>query len=125
MFTETKVQNGRVYTKAYQEKQEPKSGKKYEKRARINNEVFDIHDSVADNAKWASILTSFIVRLYDVMPEEQKALLDPNDRAIIEYMLNGFKATNTRMDIALQQDGTDIIDRMLERQQQIANIIAE
>ena len=96
---------------------------KNKQRLRIQNEVFDLEDSVADNAKWASILTTFISRIYSILPEEQKALLDPTERATIEYALAEFAATNTRADVMLAAEGAAGIKKLLDRQGAIGTLV--
>lgn len=124
-FQDTKVKKGNVYKKAVRETVDttPKTDKKHLSRKRVDQEVFDIYDSVADNAKWASLLTGFVIRIYNALPEETKANLDPTDRQMIETLSTEFLATPTRLDVQLQEEGYAVIDRMLERQRQVAEIV--
>ena len=101
----------------------PKTDRKSKSRLQIEQEVFDIQDSVADNAKWSSLLTSFIIRIYNVLPEEVKDSLDPADRAIIENLSAEFDKTPTRLDIQLEKEGFAVVDRMLQRQRRVAEIV--
>ena len=124
-FQDTKVKKGNVYKKAVRETVDttPKTDKKHLSRKRVDQEVFDIYDSVADNAKWASLLTGFVIRIYNALPEEIKANLDPADKQMIEALSAEFLSTPTRLDVQLQEEGYAIIDRMLERQRQVAEIV--
>lgn len=124
-FQDTKVKKGNVYKKAVREIVDttPKTDKKHLSRKRVDQEVFDIYDSVADNAKWASLLTGFVIRIYNALPEETKASLDPTDRQMIEALSAEFLATPTRLDTQLQEEGYSVIDRMLDRQRQVAEIV--
>ena len=120
--------DGTQYTKNIQETLAPPvsgSDKKARQRMQIERDVFDLRDSVADNAKFLSLLTSLVLRMYNIMPEEQKVLLDPNDRALTEYVFNTFLQTETRADVQIQEEGSAFIDKMLERQASIGKIIKE
>jgi len=73
----------------------PKTDKKSFQRERISNEVFDLEDSVADNAKMISLLISMISRLYPLINTTALAV---NDKALIDAVMAEFATTNTRAD---------------------------
>jgi len=100
-----------------------KTDKKAQARYLIENEVFDIRDSVADNAKMISLLVSFIERIWSITPDDQKDNLSDEDREAIEYVIGKFKETITWADIQWQQEGIGFADRLLERQGKIGEII--
>lgn len=100
-----------------------KIDKKSQARYLIENEVFDIRDSVADNAKMISLLVSFIERIWSITPDDQKDNLSDEDRQAIEYVIGKFKETITWADIQWQQEGIGFADRLLERQGKIGEII--
>ena len=100
-------------------------GRKAKWRYRIEKEVFDIYDSVADNAKMISLIFSLMYRLYNALPEEIKQKLDPRDRQIIEYAFEKYRSIKTRADVQFQQEGVKMIDKLMDRQNKIARIIEE
>ena len=102
---------------------EIKTEKKYLNRKKIQDEVFDDSDSIADNAKMISLLLTVISRMYDIMPTEQKDLLKADDKAMIEYAFNKFHTTNTRADTLYAQEGNSLIDTLMKRQSDINLII--
>ena len=119
----TKI-DGALRTPAVREvPSEPSTTEKAKQRLRIQNEVFDLEDSVADNDKIISLLLTMNSRLYDVIPEEQKAALSAEDRQMIEYTLGLFKTTETRADTQFAEEGMVIVDKILARQGQISSII--
>ena len=98
-------------------------GRKGDARFKIHHQVFDIYDSVADNAKLISFLFSIITRVWDVLPEDIKSNINEDDREIIEYILSKFKKIKTRADVQFQQEGTKLIDRLFQRQEKIAELV--
>ena len=124
-FKEVTVKKGDFYKKGYQETLEAKHGTKYRVRSRINNEVFDLHDSVADNAKMISLLFSLIMRMYGTYTDTQKGRLDTEDRALIEDLFNSFASSTTLADLQVQESGAAAISKLLERQARIAEIALE
>lgn len=125
MFVLTKLtENGTTYKKAIKEElSTPSAGKKDEIRYKIETEVFDIHDSLADTTKWVSLLTTLTSRLYNILPEEQKALLSLTDRSLIETVFTKFSEVNTRCDVQFSQEGISLVDKLLERQAKLGEII--
>lgn len=101
----------------------PKSDEKSIKRARINEEVFSIEDSVADNAKMISLLITLCDRLYNTFDDDQKNKLSDDDRDLIEYVFSSFKECDTRADIQLAKDGTDMIDNIFNSQSKVGEIL--
>ncbi len=100
-----------------------KTDTKNRKRLAIQDDVFDSQDSVADNAKMISLLTTIISRMYDTMTTTQKSKIPSADRDVIEYTFNSFKETTTRADSQMVLEGTGLIDKLLSRQANINNIL--
>jgi hypothetical protein len=99
---------------------------KMQARKRIGDEVFNSYDAIADNAKWLSILTTLVSRIYDAMPETQKVEMATEDRQLIEYAFSKFSASATRADVQVSEEGpTVVIDKLLDRQVKIGEIIGE
>jgi len=92
-------------------------------RLKIQNDVFDTSDSIADCAKWLSLMTTMMSRLYEQTPEVQKAALSVEDRAFIEYAFSKFATTTTRADNQFAFEGNILIDRIMDRQSKIGSIL--
>ena len=103
-------------------KEEVRTDKKAFIRKEIADQVFDDQDAIADNAKMISLLITVVSRLYDVMDDSSKALLDANDKAMIEYTFNKFKTVNTRADVQFATEGIALVDRLMDRQGTIGTI---
>ena len=101
----------------------PKIDKKAKVRYEIENNVFDIRDSVADNAKMISLLFSMVYRMYEAMPDEYKQNLSEQDRQMIEFAINEFKNVETWGDIKIQKEGTNAISSLMQRQNQVGQVI--
>jgi hypothetical protein len=101
----------------------PSSSKKAFQRLAIENEVFDIHDSLADTTKWLSLLSSVVARMYAILPESQKAQIPAQERAVIEYAIQKFNDSTTRADIQFALEGNQMIDKIFDRQTQLSSII--
>ena len=124
MFKEVKITDGISYKKGEAEElSPPSSAKKIKIRHQIESEVFDIHDSVADNAKWLSLLTTLMSRMFDTFTDTQKGRLSIEDRALIEGVFGMFKNTNTRGDVQFAQEGPAMIEKIMSRQAQIGDIV--
>ena len=119
------TEDGTMFKKSIVEvPEEPSRDKKIQQRLKIQNEVFDIHDSVADNAKMISLLITMLNRIYTAIPEDIKTNISPADRSLIEYALNKKTAVTTRADIQVFTEGAaETIDKLFARQAQIGNIV--
>jgi len=124
-FKEIKTTKGAFVKKALVEEfdNSPKTDKKTKVRKEIQEQVFDDRDAIADNAKMISFLITLTSRMYDIIPAEQKDLLKADDKDLIEHIFAKFRITNTRADIQLQEEGTVLIDRLLERQADIGKLV--
>ena len=124
MFKEVKITDGISYKKGVAEElSPPSSDKKMKVRHQIESEVFDLHDSVADNAKWLSLLTTLMSRMYDTFTDTQKGRLSTEDKALIEEVFGIFKSTNTRGDVQFSKEGPAMIEKIMNRQAQIGEIV--
>jgi len=124
-YKETITKTGNLHTKRIKHTPTTKtlSFTKDSIRKDIQNEVFDIEDSVADNAKMISLLITLSSRIYDILDTVQKDKLATGDRYLIEYIFAKFSTTETRADVQLVTEGTPMLDKLLERQSIIGNII--
>lgn len=125
MYKQTTKINGALRSNAVTEvlDQEPKADKKSLSRLQIQEEVFDNSDSIADNAKMISLMMTLVSRIYDVLDDTQKDNLSTDDRNLIEYTFNKFSNTNTRADVQFASEGITLIDKLLDRQASIGNIV--
>lgn len=98
---------------------------KFKERAVIDKEVFDIHDSVADNAKWAAILTTAISIIYNSLDEETKKRMDPRQRGLMDLLVSSYASTTTRFEVQYEKEGIDLIFKMISRQHKIGSIIKD
>jgi len=110
-------------TKVYKQELKEIGSKKGKMRKEINERVFDVEDSVADNAKMIFLLTSLLMRIYNALPEDVKNNLTTEDRSMVEYAFNKYTETTTRLDLQFQEEGVGIIDKLLNRQKEVANVI--
>jgi hypothetical protein len=124
-YRETTIQKGNLIKKAVVEilDDEPKVQKKFQYRKAITEEVFDLHDSVADNAKMISLMISLFKRLYEV--NFNKDNLADADKAVADYVFQRFGEIKTRADVQFQKEGPAMIDKLLNRQGKIGEIISK
>jgi len=99
-----------------------KIDKKSRTRYEIQEEVFDLNDSVADNSKMISMIFSILNSMYKSMPENEKEALGKK-RSLIEYAFDKFDVTTTSADVQIEQNGKDFIDKLFSRQENISKII--
>jgi len=112
------VTNGALMTKGVEITSENvvKTGKKYRMRKRINEEVFDIDDSVADNAKMISLMMTMMRKIYDII---DTSALSTSDKALMDYAFNKHKSTETLADKIYSAEGDSLVDKLIDRQSQI------
>ena len=99
-------------------------GRKAQARYNIHHQVFDLYDSVADNAKLISLLFRIITELWNALPSDVKSNISSEKQELIEYVVNLASSTKTRLDKQMSIEGTNVIDRLFSRQQAIANLIS-
>jgi len=112
-----------LFTKVVVEEPTYFHGKKGLARYKIHKQVFDIYDSVADNAKMISLLFSLVSRIWSVMPNTQKNKLSQDEVDMINYVVNKFKEIRTRADVEFEKEGMNLIDKLMERQKKIGEIV--
>ena len=92
-------------------------------RKRIQEEVFDLPDSIADNAKMISLLMSVIKRIYEALPATTKNKI--KDKEMIEEMIQVFNNTQTLADVQFAQEGDKMIKKIFDRQAKIGDIVKD
>ena len=122
----TKIIKDGVYHKRYREvlAEAGPTDKKAAMREKIDHNVFDVYDSVADNAKWAAILTTAISIMYTALDADTKARMDPRQKALMDMLVSTYAATKTRFEIQYEEEGIGLILKMLERQKAVGDIVA-
>jgi len=112
-----------LFKKVFVEESTYFKGRKGEVRYKVHQQVFDIYDSVADNAKMISLLFSIIMRIWNVLPEDIKSKISDDDRQIIEYTIQSFKNVKTRADVQFEKEGTKLIDKLMIRQKRVGQLV--
>jgi len=92
-------------------------------REAVETQVFDLADSVADNAKMISMLMSIVMRMWDVMPQDERDDMDPADVTMINDTFALCRVTNTRADEQFAEEGFALIEKLLGRQAKIAEVV--
>lgn len=125
-YENTTLQKGLLVKKAVVESvdETPKTSKKAHVRKKIHDEVFDLNDSVADNAKIISLTLTLLSRIYDVLPDDIKANLIDTDKQLIELAFGKFKTTITRGDVQFAKEGVGMINKILDRQNKVGEIVS-
>jgi len=116
--------DGILFSKAIEEvpaKTVYKDVKKGKARAEIQEQVFDLADSVADNAKMISLMMSVIKRIYNALPSTTKSKIE--DKEMIESMITLFDNIQTAADVKFQAEGDKMIKRLFERQNKVGEVI--
>lgn len=124
MYKKVKKTNGLLVENYIEEVLTPPSKTKKAKiRHKIEEEVFDIEDSVADNSKLISLIFSLGETIYSVLSDAQKNKIPKEKRELIEYAILKFNETQTWGDLQIKEEGKLSIDTLLERQGKISKII--
>jgi len=98
--------------------------KKHIARKKINEEVFDLYDAVADNSKLIGILFELVIKLYKGMPPHAKSFLQPKDKEFIEMVIELYsKYTNKFKQDCKTNECSEIVDKLFKRQHKVAKII--
>ena len=92
-------------------------------RYKIHKQVFDIYDSVADNAKMISLIFSIIMRIWEALPDDVKSSINEDDVQVIEYAISQFKNIKTRADVQFEKEGLSLIDKLVTRQSKIGKLV--
>jgi len=116
------ISKGALKTKAIEISSEKtmKVGKKYQMRKEISENVFDLDDSVADNAKMISLLMTMMRKVYDALPD--KSVISNNDIAFMDYAFNKHKNSITLADKEFAVNGNVFVDKLIDRQVQIKTL---
>jgi len=125
MLKQTKVVQGKKVYKGVVEQlnTNPSKTVKSNNRFKIQEEVFDIEDSVADNAKMISLLMTTLSRVYGVLDESQKDAIPAADKSLMEAMFAKFETTQTNADNMVALEGLTGMERLLNRQGKIGQIL--
>jgi len=99
------------------------TGRKAQIRFNIHHQIFDLYDSVADNAKLAILALILISKLWKILPNDIQDLLSDEDREVIEYLVTRLESVTTRTTQELSKDAKAFIDKLLTRQTNIAQLV--
>lgn len=92
-------------------------------RKKIKTGVRDTDDSVADLAKWISLVTSMNFTIYNALSATAKSNIPAQERELIELCQSIFKNTETVGDLSLAREGGNLIQKIMNREKTIAQII--
>ncbi len=122
MIHKTMIKKGALRSPAMIDKPENKilSLEKGFKRKKINEEIFDLEDSVADNAKMISLLMMVVSDIYGVLNEDQKQNI--KNKEIIEEVIENFSGLFKER-VNENNTALGIIDKLSTRQKEINKII--
>jgi len=88
-----------------------------------DSKVRNSEDTLADLAKMNSLLFSTVSAIYGTLSDTAKGKIDADMKDVIEYSFAKFADTQTRADRQMAQEGTGLVDKLFEREVQIADII--
>jgi len=85
--------------------------------------VRDAEQSIGDIAKMTSLSFSVISMLWKMVPDEAKDELPEDKRKVVDYAIGKFDQIETRADRQLAAESTAFIDKLYNREVEIADII--
>jgi len=91
----------------------------YERDQKVRNN----EDSVADLAKMNALLMAMTSGIFSVLTQTQKNAMDPTKLGLIEYAISKWINASTRADRQLATEGTALIDKLFDREVEIADIV--
>ena len=122
-YKEITTHTGMLFKKKYKQVLEYITDiKKAKVRQKISQQVFDSEDSISDNAKLISLLLTIFSKLYAA--DFDKSKLDKVDKIIIDSLIDIVQTTKTRFSTQFEKEGYSLLSKLLQRQQQIDNIIS-
>jgi len=92
-------------------------------RYEIQENIGDHEDITADISNMLSLSLSMMFMMWDSMSDEQKNGIDEEHRGFIDYARNKFSSTVTYADIKFRENGVTEIDKLLDRQAKIGDIV--
>jgi len=124
MLKKTTITKGALRTPAIEETTAPtKTDLKSKIQFEVQEEVGDHKDMTEDALKIQSLIMSALFMIWDIIPDEQKDNLAPEQKGFINYAREKFRNTTTLADIKFQQNGVEEIDKLLGRQGKIGEIV--
>jgi len=136
MRLEEKVtRDGLLVKKSFEEVNEERPfDAKMQIRKDIRDEIYDMEDAIADGFKLSLANTSMIYRLFTLIVNVMKAnkMEDELRKVIPEDLENAvnetmayYEKTQTILDLKIKEEGFDFMNRIVDRQAEIAKIIVE
>ena len=126
MLKEVRIKKGPLVSKKYVEAldEQPKLNKKVKAQFDIEKDVYQsLADSVADNAKLLSLVFAMGATIYGVLTDSMKNNIDSAIKEKIEYAIEKYHSVETWGDLQLKAEGTKAIDKLIDRQAKIGEII--
>ena len=121
-YTKIDEINGMRYQAKYVETPTEIKGVKGKIRNKIEKEIADRDDLIADLTKLVFINLSLIKELYELVDLSK---LDDEKKAMFEYGFEKYDETETILDYYLQKGDLTFIDRILERQEKIVKVVKD
>ena len=87
--------------------------------------VRNAEDSIADIAKMVSLSFSVVAVLWGFLSDDDKSKLPAEQKSLIDYAVLRFSQLDTRADDQLKTEGTKLVDKLFERENEIAKIVQE
>ena len=114
--------NGMRHQAKYIETPTITEGVKGKIRNKIEKEIADRDDLIADLTKLVFINLSLIKELYSLVDLSK---LDDEKKAMFEYGFKKYEESETILDYYLQKGDLSFIDRILERQEKIVKVVKD
>ena len=118
----TKKEGMRIYS-YYEETANRAFGSKGKIRKEISSKVADRDDLIADAFKLNFLIISAIKYIWYALPDDVKDNIPEEPRKLLEDSFKKYENTETIMDLYLANGDTSFIDRILERQNAITEIV--
>jgi len=93
----------------------------HERDLRVRN----AEDSIADIAKMVSLSFSVVAVLWNFLSDDDKSKLPSEQKDLIDYAVLKFSQLDTRADDQLKEEGAKLVDKLFERENEIAKIVKE
>ena len=88
---------------------------------KLNNQYYRL----TDKPSWAAVKGQVqnVSANYSAMDDATKARMDPRQKGLMDVLVATYATVQTRFEVQYETEGLELILKMLNRQQEIANII--
>ena len=115
-----RIEEGMRHRNVYVEEPNKIEFRKGKIRKEIEKQVSDRDDLIADLFKLSFLTISALKHIYEVVDKDK---IEPEVKELLDYSFNKYTNTKTILDLYLGSGDTSFIDRILERQEKITNIV--